>query len=367
MGCFRRCCAVVCFVFFSSLASAVAESSDIPESDMMTFMDEDSNGSCKQDCEPGTTCFSCGVLFARSHCVRSSATDPFKLVGTSLPFNKYAFLTTHNSFAISGESSHTGRPRFTLTNQDESVTEQLESGVRALMLDTYDFLGDVWLCHSFKGKCHNFTAFEPARDTLAEVEAFLSANPSAIVTLILEDYVTSPNGLTNVFKATGLMKYWFPLSKMPRQGGDWPLVKDMIAANHRLIVFTSIESKEQSEGIAYQWNFMVENQFGDGGLHHGNCPKRAKESAQLADKTKSLVLINHFPTIPVKRVSCKHNSKELLDALGTCYVAAGDRWANFIAVDYFERSDGGGAFQALDMVNGKLLCGEEDVHQCAKG
>ena len=27
------------------------------------------------------------------------------------------------------------------------------------MLDTYDFLGDVWLCHSFGGKCHNYTAF----------------------------------------------------------------------------------------------------------------------------------------------------------------------------------------------------------------
>jgi hypothetical protein len=27
------------------------------------------------------------------------------------------------------------------------------------MLDTYDFDGDVWLCHSFGGKCHDFTAF----------------------------------------------------------------------------------------------------------------------------------------------------------------------------------------------------------------
>lgn len=27
------------------------------------------------------------------------------------------------------------------------------------MLDTYDFDGDVWLCHSFGGKCHDYTAF----------------------------------------------------------------------------------------------------------------------------------------------------------------------------------------------------------------
>lgn len=80
------------------------------------------------------------------------------------------------------------------------------------------------------------------------------------MTLILEDYVEAPNGLTNVFKASGLMKYWFPVSSMPRDGQDWPLVKHMVAKNHRLIVFGSQRNKEKSEGIAYQWNYMVENQ-----------------------------------------------------------------------------------------------------------
>lgn len=101
---------------------------------------------------------------------------------------------------------------------------------------------------------------EPAIDTMKEIEAFLSANPSEIVTLILEDYVSTPNGLTKVFNESGLMKYWFPLSSMPQNGQNWPLVSDMVAKNHRLIVFTSIKSKQETEGIAYQWNFMVENQ-----------------------------------------------------------------------------------------------------------
>lgn len=30
-----------------------------------------------------------------------------------------------------------------------------------------------------------------------------------------------------------------------------------------------------------------------------------------------------------------------------------------------QRSDGGGSFQAVDMLNGKLLCGCDDVHACA--
>lgn len=35
----------------------------------------------------------------------------------------------------------------------------MQNGVRGLMLDTYDFNNDVWLCHSFGGTCYNITAF----------------------------------------------------------------------------------------------------------------------------------------------------------------------------------------------------------------
>ncbi|XP_045798873.1 PI-PLC X domain-containing protein At5g67130-like isoform X2 [Trifolium pratense] len=259
-----------------------------------------SNGSCKlldecnsnEDCGAGLYCFSC-TGFSGQRCVRSSVTDQFKLINNSLPFNKYAFLTTHNAFSIEGEPSHTGVPRVTAINQEDNITQQLNNGVRALMLDTYDFDGDIWLCHSFGGKCHEFTAFEPAIDTLKEIEAFLSANPNEIITIILEDYVDTPNGLTNVFTQAGLKKYWFPLASMPKNGGNWPLVSDMVAKNQRLVVFTSKRSKEQSEGIAYQWNYMVENQYGDGGMKDGNCPNRA-ESPPLNDSSKSLVLVNYF-------------------------------------------------------------------------
>ncbi|KAI4346702.1 hypothetical protein L6164_007575 [Bauhinia variegata] len=332
-----------------------------------------SNGGCRLldecssdgDCEAGLYCFSCPLEFSGSRCIRSAITDQFKLINNSLPFNKYAFLTTHNAFAIDGEPSHTGIPRITVDNQEDSITHQLNNGVRGLMLDTYDFDGDVWLCHSFGGQCHDYTAFEPAIDTLKEIEAFLSANPPEIVTLILEDYV-GPNGLTKVFNASGLMKYWFPVTSMPKNGQDWPLVSDMVAKNQRLLVFTSVKSKEESEGIAYQWNYMVENQYGDGGRNAGSCPNRAESSA-LNDKSKSLVLVNYFRSTPFKPITCADNAGGLINMLSTCYAAAGNRWANFIAVDYFKRSEGGGSFQAVDTLNGKLLCGCDDVHACVPG
>ncbi|CAO2817302.1 unnamed protein product [Amaranthus hypochondriacus] len=327
-----------------------------------------SNGDCKVidgcgKCEEGFNCFSCIVGFEGPRCVRTTATDQFKLLNNSLPFNKYAFLTTHNAFAIEGESSRTKSPRITFSNQEDTITQQLQNGVRALMLDTYDFNGDVWLCHSFGGKCFDYTAFEPAIDTLREIEAFLGSNPKEIVTLILEDYVEAPKGLTKVFTKAGLMKYWFPISRMPKQGQDWPLVSDMVAKNQRLIVFTSKRSKQISEGIAYQWDYMVENQYGDSGMKEGSCTNRG-ESSFLNDTTKSLVLVNYFRSVPLKDLSCVDNSADLIKMLATCHAAAANRWPNFVAVDYYKRSKGGGAFQALDMLNGELLCGRDDVHAC---
>ena len=70
-------------------------------------------------------------------------------------------------------------------------------------------------------------------------------------------------------------------------------------------------------------------------MEAGKCPKR-KESSPMNDHTKSLVLVNHFKTIPVRLTACEHNSEELTQMLETCYAAAGNRWANFVAVDFYK-------------------------------
>lgn len=74
---------------------------------------------------------------------------------------------------------------------------------------------------------------------------------------------------------------------------------------------------------------------GDGGMHAGNCPNRT-ESSPLDDRTKSLVLVNYFPTIPFKQIACEHNSANLINMLHTCFGAAGNRWANFVAVNFYK-------------------------------
>lgn len=65
--------------------------------------------------------------------------------------------------------------------------------------------------------------------------------------------------MNKVFNKAGLRKFWFPVYKMPKNGSDWPTVKKMIRMNQRLIVFTSKATRQASEHIAYEWNYVVEN------------------------------------------------------------------------------------------------------------
>ncbi|KAJ6727840.1 PLC-LIKE PHOSPHODIESTERASES SUPERFAMILY PROTEIN [Salix koriyanagi] len=67
----------------------------------------------------------------------------------------------------------------------------------------------------------------------------------------------------------------------------------------------------------------------------------------------------------MKDLSCEDNSANLINMLRTCDAAAAGRWANFVAVNYYKRSEGGGSFQAVDLLNGKLLCGLDPLQEPA--
>jgi hypothetical protein len=50
---------------------------------------------------------------------------------------------------------------------------------------------------------------------------------------------------------------------------------------------------------------------------------------------RSLVLENYFPSGPNQSFACVDNSADLLNVLGVCHTAAGNRWSNFVAVDFY--------------------------------
>lgn len=73
---------------------------------------------------------------------------------------------------------------------------------------------------------------------------------------------------------------------------------------------------------------------GDEGMNK-TCTNRAESSA-MDTKSKALVLMNYFPNDPRINVSCANNSAPLITMMNTCHNASGNRWPNFIAVDFYQ-------------------------------
>lgn len=119
---------------------------------------------------------------------------------------------------------------------------------------------------------------------MKEIEAFLSANPSEIVALILEDYVQAPNGLTKVFNESGLLKYWFPVSNMPQNGEDWP----------------QIQTRYRRECLSMEL--------------HGWKPVQAKTCSLVSVVPRRLFFNIHGIGLPVERLI--HDPKYFLGELG---------------------------------------------------
>lgn len=83
--------------------------------------------------------------------------------------------------------------------------------------------------------------------------------------------------------------------------------------------------------------FIVTDPDGSEGQIAGSCPRRS-ESLPLNTTSRSLVLQNHFSTNPNVTGACIDNSASLITIMGTCQRAAGGRWPNYIAVDFYQVS-----------------------------
>lgn len=68
--------------------------------------------------------FSC--LRPKIETLTSSSMSDVGLQVKGLPFNRYSWLTTHNSFALMGQKNALGQLPITATNQQDSITSQLQ-------------------------------------------------------------------------------------------------------------------------------------------------------------------------------------------------------------------------------------------------
>jgi hypothetical protein len=254
------------------------------------------------------------------------------------PLDQLTFLTTHNAFHTSGEGAKI------LPNQNRSIAQQLDDGVRGLMLDVYDFGGGVWTCH---GNCLiPGLRGRPLSDHLQTIVAFLSKDPTAIVTLFFEDLVANPRDLCRVISETpGVSKLIFDPAQHGVHQRGWPRRSELLAANQRLLMFSQRPGREAC-GIQYDRQYTAENYWSLGapGVTSPDisCISRWPDQPLAACRDQAfrpLFVFNHFRDT-LYGPSCATDNGALLRqrALEICPQAAVAK-PNFIAVDCYEVGD----------------------------
>ncbi|XP_020614887.1 PI-PLC X domain-containing protein At5g67130-like [Orbicella faveolata] len=293
-------------------------------------------------CADGLVCRLCDKPYATCQMSRVPA---FTEQDYDRPFNKVAFLVTHNSFSNS--------PNFAVwaRNQRFSVSQQLKDGARGLMLDIYPGWGaaEVRLCHA---SCF-WSGSSNLLDTLIEIRKFLESNRHEVITIIFEDYLKNPTILKRVFDQARISPYVLLKDSYGDGFHDWPTLRDMRRLG-RLVVFNNNGLSGFPYTESNMWHYVRENRYGSPGQNVKKCVDRAESrwNAVWNDRW-SLVLVNWFSTAANPLQPCLNSYKKIREKLTTCHDKFG-LWANFIAVNFYTAGSGGGAFQAVRWLNDML-------------
>lgn len=245
-------------------------------------------------------------------------------------YGEVAYLTTHNAFNTSADG-------FSLPNQNNTLTQQLNDGVRGFMLDVYNYFGEPTVYH---GTFVLGTA--PLSDNLAEFKNFLDANPNEVVTIILECNVDA-NDIEAEINDAGLSPYLYT------HNGTWPTLQTMIDNNTRLVIFSDVDDASASQGwYHYMWDHMVETHYSINDINDFNC------DYNRGDSLNDLFIFNHFITNSITGTGQEAESQTansnpfLIDRIQQCQAEKG-KFPNFITLDFYELGDG---LAATNTING---------------
>ena len=243
-------------------------------------------------------------------------------------FDEVVYPTTHN--AMSNQADGWENP-----NQHVGIAQQLDDGVRGLMLDTHRWDGDTLLCH---GICALGSL--PLVDGLVIIRDFLDRNRGEVVTIIFEAHADADRHLEAFDEADLLDRVH---GQDPAQ--PWPTLRELIDADRRLVVLTD------DAGVgAYGW-------YMDVWAHAWETHYAAETTADFScdinrgDAGNRLFIFNHFltDTWPVPEEAPVTNANPfLIDRARECMTASG-RLPNFVTVDFHSDGD---LFEAVRMLNG---------------
>jgi hypothetical protein len=207
------------------------------------------------------------------------------------------------------------------------------------------FRGDgtrgIYLCHTF---CE--LGATPLADGLNDIRDFLVTHPGQVLVVVNQDYVT-PSDFVRAVTDAGLSRYAFT----PPAGRRWPTLREMIDADHRLLVLA-----ENHAGGAPWYQPAYARLLQETPFSFSRPAELADTGASCRDNrgpaNAPLLLLNNWVTTdPAPRPSNASKVNAYATLLARARACERDRRqpANLIAVDFYRRGD---VFRVIRTLNG---------------
>ncbi|KAL9064825.1 MAG: hypothetical protein Q9157_007691 [Trypethelium eluteriae] len=202
----------------------------------------------------------------------------------SRSYSNITFMGTHDS-AMAG--SHDNQ----FNDQEISLTDQLNMGIRFLQAQTHYTDGHLEMCHT---TCiPDISDVGPLSDYLTTVKTFLDGNANEVVTLLLTngDYVPVGN-FSDTFASVELDKYAFTPSSSPLPIGSWPTLGQLISDNTRLVVFLDYDADVSvAPYILDEFAYFFETPYDVTDASFSNCSIDRPAGASAEGR---MYLVNHY-------------------------------------------------------------------------
>lgn len=219
-------------------------------------------------------------------------------------------------------------------NQPHGLTRQLADGVRALMLDTYEEDGTLYLCH---GYCS--LGSQPLAEGLAEIRTFLDAHPDDFVAIIFQDAIPTER-TAEALEAAGLAGR--ALVPGPALAAE-PLGA-LLDGGAQLLIGLEAGGPPPA-WLPNAWDVWVDTPYSFASVDEFTCA----QNRGRADNP--LTLVNHWVSDPLPRPenAVLANAAAVLEGRASECAAAWGRPVNILAVDFYTTGD---LFEVVRRLNG---------------
>lgn len=300
----------------------------------------------------------CALVALGSTVAAAHASGPLRCNGDwrlcDRPLDRVVLAATHNSMSAQALG-------WQIPNQQIGIPEQLNAGVRGLLIDTYyahrgpngTLVNDpvptpqsgVYLCHV---SCA--LGATPLVDALRSIRRFLRANPANVLVIVNEDY-TRPRDFARQLRLSGLRRHVYG----GRLGSRWPTLRKLIARRRQVVMTT------QGDGGPFRWyreayqGLLQETPYTWATPDLLTDPARWPASCQpnRGGTSGGLFLLNHWspPVAPTPATSAIVNATETLVGRANACRFVRRRMPTLVAVDMFQS---GGVFEAVRRLNAAL-------------